>query len=140
MKLWPKIVDAETARGAVNQGFWAAVLVAATTTVFATIALVLQKDVASINAWAYLDAIIFGVIAWRIRRFSRAFAVGGVALFVIEKSLMIADSHGPVAWLLLALILLLMFINGARGTFAYHGFITRVATVDPPSEEQTSTR
>jgi hypothetical protein len=117
---WPKITDQASAIEASRAGFWAAVVVAVITAVFATISLVSQEAIATIDPWAYFDAVLFAVIAWRIRRYSRFFAVAGVVLFVIEKAIQ-AQTQGANGWPL-AIVLLLMFISGVRGVFAYHRF------------------
>lgn len=117
---WPTITDQASAIEASRAGFWAAVAVASITAVFATISLVIQKEIATINPWAYVDAVIFAVIAWRIKKYSKFFAVAGVVFFIIEKALL-AQTQGAKGWPL-AIVLLLMFISGARGVFAYHRF------------------
>ena len=117
---WPTITDQASAIEASKAGFWAAVTVASITAMFATIALATQKEIASINAWAYLDAVLFSIIAWRIKRYSKFFAIAGVLLFVLEK-VMLAQTQGAKGWPL-AIILLLMFVSGARGVFAYHRY------------------
>lgn len=118
--IWPKIVDAKSATEAVNTGFWAAVIVASITAIFATWAIVSGSGVGPIDGWAYLDAIFFGIIAWRIKRYSRAFAVIGLLLFIVEKALL-AQTQGAAGWPL-AIIMLIMFITGVRGVFAYHKY------------------
>lgn len=117
---WPTISDQTSAIEASKSGFWAAVFVAVVTTLFATISLVIQKEILSIDPWAYLDAFLFAVIAWRIRRYSRTFAVAGLVLFVIEKALLV-QTQGAKGWPM-AIVLLLMFVSGVRGVFAYHRF------------------
>ena len=91
--------------------------------------MVSQKEIASIDAWAYVDAVLFTLIAWRIKKFSRAFAVVGVSLFIFEK-VMFAQSQGATGWAM-AVFLLLMFINGARGVFAYHRFSIKPVEGEP---------
>lgn len=127
--IWPEITDLESAASAARSGFWAAAIVAAVTAAVATWAAVSGSSVLSINSWAYLDAILFAVIAWRIRRYSRAFAVAGMLLFTVEKALLFVE-NGAAGWPL-ALVLLLMFIAGVRGTVAYHRFSTLAAGVPP---------
>ena len=117
---WPKISDQSGAIEASKAGFWAALTVAIITAIFATIALVTQKEIASVNAWAYLDAVLFSIIAWRIKNYSKIFAIVGVVLFLIEKVIQI-QSNGAQGWPL-AIILLLMFVSGVRGVFAYHRY------------------
>lgn len=117
---WPTIVDQESAKEATKSGYFAAVFVAAATAVVATISIMLGNDMIPIDGWAYIDAVLFAVIAWRIKNYSRIFAVIGVVLFIIEKA-MLAQTQGAAGWPL-AIILLLMLITGARGTFAYHKY------------------
>ena len=115
---WPTIVDVSSAKEAAKGGFWAALFVAVVTAIVATIAMVGHTTIMGAGPWAYVDAALFGLIAWKIKSYSKFFAVAGIVLFIIEK-LSLASSQGATG-LPLALIILLMFINGARGVFAYH--------------------
>ncbi len=124
---WPKIVDIDTAKAAAKNGYWAAIVVATVTALVATIALFSQKEIMSIDPWAYLDAALFALIAWRIKNYSKIFAIVGVVLFVIERAVM-AASNGATGWPL-AIVLMLMFINGARGVFGYHRFSAATSQV-----------
>ena len=117
---WPTISDQSSAIEASKAGFWAALSVAVITALFATIALVTHKEIASVNVSAYVDAVLFSIIAWRIKNYSKIFAVVGVVLFLIEKGLQFQSSGAQ--GLPLAIILLLMFVSGARGVFAYHRY------------------
>ncbi len=116
---WPTIVDRESAIAASRSGMWAAIIVAVVTALIATLAMALQKDIAGIDAWAYLDAGIFAVIAWGIKQRSRAAAVIGLLLFIVERNDMAVSQHN---FSILSLLLLLMFVNGVRGTFGYHRY------------------
>jgi hypothetical protein len=118
---WPKIGNVADAIEASNRGFWAAVFVAAITAVIATISLLAKTDVAYINSLAYVDAALFAIIAWRIRRRSKFFAVAGLVLFVFENVVQFS-AHPQLAifgWVM-ALLFILLFISGVRGTFAFH--------------------
>ena len=129
--LWPKIVDIETSRSAANVGFWAAIFVCISTTIVTTVALGAKEinEILHLDAWAYLDAALFGVIAWRVKRFSRAFAVLGVALYVLEITYTL-NQGAKIGWMTIPI--LLMFISGARGVFGYHRF---VAALDQNTRE-----
>ena len=119
---WPKINDLPSASAASDLGFWAALAVALITAVFATIALVANTDILAINAWAYFDAVLFALIAWRIKRRSRAFAVAGLCLFIIEKIVQFSQPEVASSGAVMAVLFLLLFISGVRGTFAFHRF------------------
>jgi hypothetical protein len=118
---WPTITDKASAIEASRAGFWAAVAIASITAAFTTYTLVTQKEFTSFTAGAYIDAILFSIIAWRIRRFSKFFAIAGVVLFIFGKIIQFSQGEG-VQGLLLAVLILLMFISGARGVFAYHRY------------------
>jgi len=118
---WPELGNLADAEQASNQGFWAAVVCGVITALFATVAAFSGKDIIGINPLAYADAVLFGVIAWRIRARSKTFAVIGLALFVIEKILQLATQPASLGFgIFVAVALLFAFINGVRGTFAYH--------------------
>lgn len=119
---WPRITGLPSAIGASDQGFWAAIVVASITAIFATIALLAQVEIATINASAYVDAVLFGVTAWRIKRRSKFFAVFGLCLFIIEKAYQFSQPQAAASGAIMAVVLLILFINGVRGTFAYHRF------------------
>jgi hypothetical protein len=116
--LTQKITDIESAKKAAMYGFWASLIVASVTAIFATISLITKKAVLSIDAYAYVDAILFALFAWRIKKLSRVFSVVAILLFIVEK-VDLARTQGTHG-LPLACILLVCFINGARGAFAYH--------------------
>ena len=113
---WPKISDIETAKQTARYGFWAAVWVASVTAIIATLGVIAQQEVGSINGGPYIDVFLFGVIAWGIKRYSKAFAVVGLGLFVIEKALLVSTLAGA-GWIQAAIVLL-MFSNGAS-TYTY---------------------
>ena len=129
---WPEISDLPGAVKASDRGFVAAVWVAASTALVATIALLLKSHFLGITAWAYIDVVIFGIVAWRIKRRSPFFAVAGLVLFVIEKILQFTHPQGTGAGIFLAIVILFCFINGVRGTIAYRRF-SREEALEPLS-------
>lgn len=134
---WPTFGNVADAEQASNQGMWAAVFCAAVTTIMATVSLFAAHGVMGINPSAYVDAVLFALIAWRIRARSKAFAIAGLCLFVIEKIYQVATHPETLGMgIFLAVILLLCFISGVRGTFAYHRFTAEAAL--PPSMERTA--
>lgn len=117
---WPEFGNLADAEQASNAGFWAALICAVITAVVASISVFAKSAVMGIDSMAYVDALLFAVIAWRIRRRSRGFAVAGLVLFLIEKIFQFATQPKAVVGILMAVALLMAFITGVRGTFAYH--------------------
>jgi hypothetical protein len=119
---WPSFGNRADAVQACNAASWAAVFVTGVTALMATVGIFSATPILGITAWAYLDAVVFAVFAWRIRARSRGFAIAALALFVLEKIFQIATQ--PSAWvgIAMAVILTLLFINGVRGAFAWHRF------------------
>ena len=115
---WPKVDDIESAKAATLQGVITAAFISVVTAVIATISLVAQEPVLGIDAWAYIDAILMAIVAWRVKRFSRAFALGGTALFIIEKTVQFLSQDA----FRMAFILSIFLINGTRGVFVYNRF------------------
>ncbi len=121
---WPKIVDLPAAVSTSNQGFWAAVFLTVVKSLF--VALILLLGSGTIDIWAYLEVLLFGVVAWGVKRRSKVFATAGLCLFILyemhqfsQPQLLdtLASRAGAVT---AAVLFLIFFINSVRGTFAYH--------------------
>lgn len=126
--LWPTITDLSSAERASFQGCSAAMLVGIVT------------GISAVLGWthsgylAFVDVVIFGLVAWCIRRNSRVAGVLGLSLYVSSQLFEVATggSTNPVMFF----ILTFMFINGVRGTF---GFRRVVAARFREPEQQGST-
>lgn len=117
---WPDVSSIESAKKAAAYGAGAAGLVALMTAAFATMALMSRSTVIGfIDAWAYLDAMIFAIIAFGIYKESRVAAVFGLIVFLAEKAHQIHVTEkfdGAV----MAVFIVVFFISSVRGTFALH--------------------
>lgn len=117
--IWPSVVDIASAEKAAKQGAWAAVICAVITSVAAFIGH-LNSNFYGFDAWAFLDAGLFAIVAFGIFKLSRVAAVFGLFLYSLERAVMWAE-HGPKNPVL-ALIFILFFISSVRGTMEYHKF------------------
>jgi len=116
---WPDIDDAASAKAASRLGFWAAVWMCVWTAAVVTYGL--TRDAANpspIGAYAYLDALVFAVLAWGIWRLWLAAAIIALALFLLEQVFAYFRT-GSMVGLIMPVVLTLFFISGVRGTFAY---------------------
>jgi hypothetical protein len=109
------------------------VFVAAITALFSVLAIFGVQILSGFSATALFDAAIFGVVAWRIYRMSRAWAVVGLVGFVAERGYALY-AHGFTvgAGIIVGVVILFAFINGVRGTFAFHKLST-----SPPTDAET---
>jgi hypothetical protein len=114
---WEDVSDLAGAEKAAHGGFWAAIFVAGVTTLVVLISL-LGVRLLGINFWSLLDAGLFALIAFGIHQMSRFAAVAGTSLFIFERVAMF-NKTGPGA-LVMGILILLLFVNSVRGTFAYH--------------------
>jgi hypothetical protein len=116
--LWPSVETSESARAAVRQAFWAAVICSIVTICFVVLNLFappadprlqFEPDV-------LLDATLFAIIAFGIWKESRVAAVCGLALYLIERlyAWTLVGFENPIV----PVILTCGFISGVRGTFA----------------------
>ncbi|HEY9818764.1 MAG TPA: hypothetical protein V6D20_23595 [Candidatus Obscuribacterales bacterium] len=120
---WPTIDSIKRAREVAQQGFWAAVIVAVVTAIF-TVVSIMAGNIAGlpISAWSFIDVGIFVAIAIGIRRMSRIAAVLGLVVYV-GNQLYIWSVTGPrTTGIIVVVFLILAFIHGVRGTFAYHSY------------------
>jgi hypothetical protein len=116
---WPEIIDPKSAGAAAKAGAMGAFLC-----VGATVLMVLLKQA---PMSAYLDAGIFLILGLMILRMSRVAAVTALVFFVLER-FYASFAHGLSAAIgAVAIVVLLAFLNGVRGTFAYHRMRTQDA-------------
>lgn len=117
-RFWPVISDEATARSAARQGFWAAVLCAAATALFAVLAEFGYLPQLGLNIWSMLDAACFGAIAFGIWKFSRFAAFAGLFLYVGERIIMWMDLgvRNPA----IAIVFTVCFVNSVRGARWLH--------------------
>ena len=117
---WPSVDTAEGAASAAKQGFWAALFCAVVTAAFGLLSIM------GFDPSALVDAALFAIIAWGLWKKSRAAAVCGLLLYVVERLYMwsTVGMQNPIVPVLLTL----MFINGVRGTFAWKRLKTGTAT------------
>jgi hypothetical protein len=109
------------------------VFVAAVTALFAVLAIFDIRILAGFSPTALFDAAIFGVAAWRIYRMSRAWAVVGLVGFIFERAYAFYQrGFSAGAGIVVGIFILLAFINGVRGTFAFHKL-----SQSPPVDGQT---
>jgi len=128
---WPELVDLASARQAVHRARGAALFVAGMTVLVALLALAGIELMKGASAWALLDAALFFLIAWGLHRFSRTAAVAGLVLFVLERLAVMFQTRA--SGILLTVILILLFVHGVRGAFAYHRLRTEI---DPAAAAQ----
>lgn len=130
---WEDVSSVSGAEKAMNGGFWAALIVAIITSLVASLSL-FGLQVLGINGWAFVDAGIFAAIAVGIKRKSRFAAVAGLCLYVLERFYML--QKGGVGGIVMGILFTLLFINAARGAFAYHRMTgeqqARPLSMNPP--------
>jgi len=112
---WPKIQDETSAEAAVKPAFGVSAFVAAVSGLIAVLSIAYRKPILGINGWSLVDALLFVVIAWRIGKMSRAWAVVGLLMYLVE-----VGSSGALG--VLTIIFILTYINAIRGAFAYHRY------------------
>jgi len=114
---WEDVSDLGGAEKAINGGFWAALIVACITALVVSLSFA-GVQLFGLNAWAFLDAAIFAMIAIGIKRKSRFAAVAGLGLYIVERIYMM--QRGGASGIVMGILFTLLFINAVRGTFAYH--------------------
>ena len=119
--MWRLIVDKESARKAAMDGFGAAMLVAGVTALFAVLTRFGVKIVPEFSLLNLLDAAIFAFIGWRIHAMSRTWAVIGLLAYLGEVGYGMY-AHGPSRFGVMVVILVIGFVGGVRGTFAFHKY------------------
>ncbi len=126
--IWPRISDKQSARNTVVGGFWACVFIVVVETGIASYALAEhQKVFGYYDGWILVDGVLFAIIAWRLWKNSRTWAVIGVLLMALENIDKI--QHAAGTFNVISVILFLAILNAARGTFALHKYTAQEASL-----------
>jgi hypothetical protein len=140
MQLWPTINDEPSARRAVER-------VARITTIWAVInaglgiisilsgSRITDRDPSgidnggqSISGYAFLFVgLLFGLVAWKMRRMSLVWTLGGLVLAAITLLADLAETPNPIAIIAHAFVIL-YFINAVRATVKFQ----RLQSEQPP--------
>lgn len=134
---WPSTEDRSSAEAAVKPAVGVSSFIAAVSGLIAILSIIYQKPIFGFNGWSLVDALLFGVIAWRIRRMSRAWAVAGLLIYLFEVGFNITDRK-PGALGVVTVVFILTYVGAIRGAFAYHRFGEAVAVTEPPASTGVS--
>ena len=111
---WPELSTATDAEKAVKGAAYIAFFVAALTGVLSLLAWLSVAQI--VTRWAIFDALVIGLVGVFILRGSRAAAVLGLILYVVEVGATIVATGNP-AGLVIGVIFTFAFINGVRGGY-----------------------
>ena len=110
-KLWPEIIDLQTAKEASRPGVLAAGFLALMLTV---LGLILGSP------GALISGVTFAIAAWGIRQQNKAASVIALLIYLIEVASAIIESGMNPVRTIISIVFILIFVNSCRGTFAYH--------------------
>ena len=130
--LWPKVSNRRFAQNAIQEAFWAALIVSVLTAIL-TVILLFSPDETNFAQIGFLNSALFGGLAFGIYRRSRTAALSAFVLFTAGAVYQLATA-GPGGLLLRGLVAL-AFFHGVRGTFAYQKLPALPANL--PSIEQS---
>jgi hypothetical protein len=118
---WPTLVDVRSAKKAMKQGFYAALICGVATVIMAGISWSQNPSERKFSPFAIVDGLLFFMIAAGILRRSRTAAAGGLGYYLFERVFDWIDEGGPRNPIV-TICLILAFLNGARAADAYHDF------------------
>ena len=122
---WNEIGDKYSAQYATTTAVWISYLIAVVNGLIAVLSLAYHKPIIGLDGWALLDAGLFAVVGWRIAHLSRAWAVVGFFLYVLETLTSIGTRlvSGSFGIPIMAILFFIVYLNALRGTFAYHRYV-----------------
>jgi len=118
---WPTIEDESSAEHATKAAVGVSGFIAAVTALAAVLSIVYHKPILGLDGWGLIDALIFALIAWRISKASRTWAVLGLLMYLVEVGYKLATNPSGARGVL-TIIFILAYINAIRGAFAYHRY------------------
>jgi hypothetical protein len=125
---WPTIEDESSAKHATRAAVGVSGFIAAVTALAAVLSIVYRKPMLGLDGWGLVDAVIFALIAWRISKVSRVWAIVGLLMYLVEVGYKLATNPSGALGVL-TIISILAYINAIRGAFAYHRY--RKAETNP---------
>jgi len=121
--IW-RMPDKASARKAIKIGCWTSVFLSATYLLWAAYVLASRQHLAGWGApesWILaLNGIFFVVVAWRLWKNSRVWALVGLAVLVAEFAGAQISLGRPNGFVVVPAVLFLAMLNAARGAFAIH--------------------
>ena len=123
----PDVSNMEGAEDSCRLAKWCAVAVAGLTALLALVSIA-GPSIAGIRPFAFVDAAIFGVVAFGLEKQSR---VAGFALYLCERVYMIVTTGSILGAGALGIVILIGFLNGIRGAFAIARLKADSASISP---------
>lgn len=133
--LLPIIKDLKSAENLVENGFLAAIFTICLIILNAvlgdlnTVLGVIVTKISGVDFGALVDVTMFWIIACGLYRMSRAAAIAGLCLYLIEI-IHLWSIYGLLD-IPLATIMILLFANSIRGALAYHKLVKSQLTLNP---------
>jgi hypothetical protein len=81
---WPTIEDKSSAEHATKAAVGVSGFIAAITALLAVLSIIYHKPIFGLDGLGLIDAAIFALIAWRISKVSRTWAVVGLLMYLVE--------------------------------------------------------
>jgi hypothetical protein len=113
---WPDVSTPEGAALGIRGGSQAALITALFTGIVAATSIGFNEPIMRIDGWSLVDAALLAVVGWRLKRESRAWAIVGVAYWVLSIISRLMEGAGGFG--ILSIVILVFLLNGVRGTFA----------------------
>jgi hypothetical protein len=118
---WPTIEDESSAESAVSPAVGVSGFIAALTGLLAILSIVYHEPIFGLNGFSLLDSALFILVAWRIKKMSRTWAVIGLLLYLIEVGYNVAaNRNGAIG--VIAVVFILIYVGAIRGAFAFHRY------------------
>jgi hypothetical protein len=118
---WATIEDEGSAQHATKAAIGVSGFVAAVTALAAILSIAYRKPVFGLDGWGLADAVIFALIAWRISKVSRTWAIVGLLMYLVEVGYTLATNPSGALGIL-TIIFILAYVNAICGAFAYHRY------------------
>ena len=128
---WPTIEDEGSAQAATSSAVGVSGFIAAVTALLSILSIAYRKPIGGIDGLGLVDAAIFAVIAWRIHKMSRAWAIVGILMYLLEIGYKLVTSPSGALGIL-TIVFILTYISAIRGTFAYRRYRQADTAVQPP--------
>lgn len=114
---WPNIDDIEDAKGIAKSAAFIPAFVSVVTAIIVLVG-IFYKPILGLDAWAFIDAFLFALVAFGMWKLNRVVAILGLILYIWGQA-QLFSVHGSGTGVM-TVFFAIMWFNGIRASLRYH--------------------
>jgi hypothetical protein len=118
---WPNIDSIEDAKSVAKGAAFIPAFVSVITSIVVLVG-IFYKPILGLDAWAFIDAFLFAIVAFGMWKLNRVAAILGLLLYVWGQFQLLSTQGTAVG--VMAVFFAIMWFNGIRASLRYHKLLS----------------